>query len=74
MWNVRSASEFLQVSPATIYALCAAGQLRHVRIGLRRGAIRIPEEALTEYLERRSMKAPKPLAPKPPPVKLKHLV
>jgi hypothetical protein len=32
-----------------VYALVAAKRIRHERHGLRRGAIRIPEDALEEY-------------------------
>lgn len=39
--TVRQAAERLAVSPDTIYDLCAAGKLRHQRIGRGRGTIRI---------------------------------
>lgn len=52
MLTVKDAAELLGVSQALIYALCSARKLRHQRHGLRRGAIRIPEDALAEYQAR----------------------
>lgn len=45
--RVEAVAQFLGVHPATVYKVCKAGQLRHVRIS---GAIRVPEEALQAYL------------------------
>lgn len=45
--RVEVVAQLLGVHPATIYKVCKAGQLRHVRIS---GAIRVPEEALQAYL------------------------
>jgi excisionase family DNA binding protein len=52
MLTVRQAAEKLGVSQALVYALVAARKIRHQRHGLRRGAIRIPEDALAEYQAR----------------------
>lgn len=52
MLTVREAAERLGVSQALIYALVSARKIRHQRHGLRRGAIRIPEDALAEYQAR----------------------
>jgi excisionase family DNA binding protein len=49
MLTVGEAAECLGVSVSLVYALCARKMLRHERHGLRRGVIRIPEEALDEY-------------------------
>ena len=38
------------MSVSTVYALCAAGKLRHSRIGLGRGTIRIELAALQALL------------------------
>jgi excisionase family DNA binding protein len=62
MVRVREAARFLDVSPSLVYALVADGRLRHYRIGKGRGAIRIPEEAIAEFL--RCVE----VAPKPAPV------
>lgn len=43
--NVREYAEAYGVSVATVYAMCAQGKLRHVRLGTRRGTIRIPLDA-----------------------------
>jgi excisionase family DNA binding protein len=49
MYSVRRAAEALWVSEALIYALCAAGKIRHERYGLGRGTIRIPADALDDF-------------------------
>jgi excisionase family DNA binding protein len=48
--TVKQAAEILNVAPATIYELCARRRLRHLRLGNRRGTIRIPEDALNEFI------------------------
>ena len=50
--TVKQAAERLGVSPSLIYALVAARRLRHERIGLKRGVIRIPADAIEEYRQR----------------------
>jgi excisionase family DNA binding protein len=47
--TVREAAKKLGVSPGTIYGLCAGGRLRHHRIGLGRGVIRIDAEEVERY-------------------------
>lgn len=49
MLTVAQAAERLGVSRALIYSLVAARKLRHERIGLKRGVIRIADDALEEY-------------------------
>jgi excisionase family DNA binding protein len=49
--RVKEAADRLDVSIATVYALVASGRLRCHRIGIGRGAIRISEEQLTDYLK-----------------------
>jgi len=48
--TVRQAAERLQVAPTTIYSLCARKPLTHVRIGTRRGTIRILEASLDAFI------------------------
>jgi excisionase family DNA binding protein len=50
--TVKEAAPKLRLSPASVYALCAAKKLRHQRVGLGRGKILIPPEAITEYLSK----------------------
>jgi excisionase family DNA binding protein len=65
-YSVAGAAKELGVSAGTIYALCRARRLRHERIGLGRGKILIPEDALEEY--RRSVTvAAEQSAPPPKP-------
>jgi excisionase family DNA binding protein len=73
--NVKQAGERLNVSAATVYLLCASRRLRHSRVGVGRGKIGIPEDAIAEYLKGREVG---PELPKPPPshrprVKYEHL-
>jgi hypothetical protein len=59
----QAAAERLNVCPATVYDLCTYMNLRHVRIGACRGAIRISEEALAQYLAGVMVQASKPIEP-----------
>jgi excisionase family DNA binding protein len=60
--NVSEAARLLEVKPATVYSLCAAGLLAHRRVGLGRGVIRITREALDAYIASCSVatRAPSP--------------
>ena len=51
MFTVQEIAERLQCSPALVYALCAGGQLKHHRLGLGRGTIRITQEQFLEFLK-----------------------
>jgi excisionase family DNA binding protein len=48
--TVKEAAQVLRLSAATVYALCSKRQLRHQRVGVGRGKILIPPEAIEEYL------------------------
>jgi len=48
--TVREVAQRLRVCPATVYKLCAAGELVHVRIS---NAIRVAPRELAEFLARR---------------------
>lgn len=50
--KVKDAAHRLNVSGGTIYSLCQQGLLPHVRIGVGRGAIRIDEGELDDFIER----------------------
>jgi excisionase family DNA binding protein len=60
MLKVKEAAERLRISAGTLYSLCASRQIRHVRVGAGRGSIRIPEEAVAEYLERQTVAVASP--------------
>jgi excisionase family DNA binding protein len=49
--TVKQVAAILQVSAATVYQLCAARKLPHVRVGVGRGAIRVDEDALAAFLQ-----------------------
>ncbi len=68
--KVREAADRLELSPATVYSLVASGKLRHFRVGLGRGSIRIAEEHLAEYLQAAETV---PIQPPARRVRLKHL-
>ena len=57
---VKDAAPLLGVCPATVYALCAARRLRHLRVGLGRGKIVIPRDAVTEYLSKGTVASNEP--------------
>ncbi len=52
MFTVRETAARLGISPSLVYALCQAGVIRHSRHGRpgKRGTIRIPQEAIEEYI------------------------
>jgi excisionase family DNA binding protein len=70
--TVREAAKRLEASESLVYSLVAAGKLRYCRIGHGRGRIRIPEDAVVEYLARCmvAVREEKPRAPLPG---LKHI-
>ncbi len=75
MLTVKQAAVRLGVSPALVYSLCAARRIRHRRVGLGRGKILIPEDALEEFGQKCTIGAEEVSVPPPPRprVKLKHL-
>ena len=78
MLTVREAAAILSVSAATVYGLCTLRRLRHERIGLGRGVIRIPEDAIDEYRRAHAVEAEagsraETPAPRREPVRLQHL-
>ena len=71
--TVKTAAQRLEVSPATVYAMVAAGKLHCYRVGMGRGAIRISDDHLAAYLT-----GAEPLRPASAPapvrrIRLKHL-
>jgi len=48
--TVQEVARRLAVCEGTVYSLCTSRKMRHVRLGAGRGAIRISEDALAEYL------------------------
>lgn len=75
MRTVRQAAEDLGISKSLMYDLCARRLIRHERIGLGRGTIRIPLDAIQEYRGRRTVgvaePSPTPVVRKK--IKLRHL-
>src|SRR5437867_4069355 len=60
--TVQEVAEFLQVSPATVYQLCATRKLAHLRVGAGRGTIRVRQEDLDAFVESCKIIGPKPIA------------
>lgn len=50
MYRVKAVARTLDVSVATVYRLAQSGQLHSVRVGIGKGALRIPETSLNVYL------------------------
>jgi len=73
MMTVKQASQRLNVSVATVYALVSSGKLACHRVGVGRGRIRITESDIEDYLSlcRQGTFAAPPA--RTPPRKLKHI-
>ena len=72
MLTVAQAAERLGVSRALVYSLIAARKLRFCRVGNGRGRVRIPEDAIGEYLARCTFEVREDKPPASTP-RLKHL-
>ncbi len=72
MLTVKQVAEKLGVSPTTVYGLCQRRKLRHARVGLGRGAVRIDEKDLDDFLSGATV-GPERAQPSPPLERLKHL-
>ncbi len=70
--TVTDVAERLSISTATVYDLIKRGKLASCRIGSARGAIRVREEDLAEYLERNIRSVKQEVAPFPV-VSLRHI-
>lgn len=72
--TVKQAAERLGISQALTYSLVAGRKLRFCRVGNGRGRIRIPDDAIGEYLARCTFEAGEDRKPTSAPApKLKHL-
>jgi excisionase family DNA binding protein len=49
--TVKEVAERLAVAQATVYLLCSESKIDHLRVGIGRGAIRISEEALDNFIK-----------------------
>ncbi len=47
------AARLLSIGKSTVYALCAAGELECVRIGVGESGVRIPRDAVDAYFQRK---------------------
>ncbi|WZO97230.1 helix-turn-helix domain-containing protein [Isosphaeraceae bacterium EP7] len=55
--TVKEAAPMLRLSEASVYALCSSKRLRHQRVGVGRGKILIPPDALDEYLAKGTVRS-----------------
>lgn len=51
MLRVKAVAQLLDVSVATVYRAIESGELRALKIGTGKGALRIPEAAVAEYVQ-----------------------
>lgn len=56
--TVMEVANQLRTSTVTIYRLCEAGKIRHYRIGLGRGKVVIPADAVEDYLREAGSRPP----------------
>jgi excisionase family DNA binding protein len=76
MFTIKQAATRMGVSDDTVRGLCKGKRLRHIRVGLGRGKIVIPDDAIAEYLAAHTVGVEAAAAPSPQkqrPVTLKHL-
>jgi excisionase family DNA binding protein len=73
MFTVKEVAKRLKISEAEVYKLCSAKQMSHLRIGTGRGTIRVREEDLEDFIRRSLVQPRQSAAPKPSPMKFKHL-
>lgn len=71
--TIREAAARLRLNAGTVYQLVAAGQIRSVRVGPRRGRILVPEDAIDEYLRGGERRQAEPKAPPPKATGFKRL-
>lgn len=50
LYRVKAVAEILDVHPSSVYRLAESGRLHSVRVGFGSGALRIPANALEDYL------------------------
>lgn len=60
--SVRQAAEQLGVAETTVYGLCRQNLLRHFRVGMGRGTIRVREEDLDKFIEDAVVQSEEPTA------------
>lgn len=73
-FDVREVAVALGVSVQTVYLLCAKKRLRHIRVGVGRGTIRVPADALQEYINGATVGPGQPtIIPQTKSVKAVHL-
>lgn len=59
--TVSEAAKQLEVSASLIYKLCRAGKLRHYRLGVGRGVVRIDPEHVAEFKRESEASPPAPV-------------
>ncbi len=63
--TIKQVADRLQLSVSSVYDLCARRKLAHVRLGVGRGAIRIDEQALDDFIKQATVQPEEPVAPQP---------
>ena len=67
--RVKDVAAILDISASCVYQLLKAGEIEATRPGLRRGTWGVTEEAVADYVRRRTVEKSEP----PPSQELKHL-
>jgi excisionase family DNA binding protein len=71
--TVQEAAKILELSPSTVYDLCARKQLGHVKVGAGRRVIRISPADVSAYLAGRRVE-PADGKPEPKPRKVRRVI
>jgi excisionase family DNA binding protein len=56
----KEAAPRIGLSRNAVYALCAGGEIEHIRVGTGRGVIRIAPQAIEKYLDQAKERAVQP--------------
>jgi excisionase family DNA binding protein len=59
-FTVREVAERLRISLQAVYLLCSERKLRHLRLGVGRGTVRIPASALADFIAQATVQAEEP--------------
>ncbi len=64
-FTVKEAAALLSISAQSVYKMCSQKKVRHLRLGIGRGTVRIPASALDDFIAQATVQPDEPAAPEP---------